>query len=86
MEGSIFPKPEVAAQLKKYVEVRLHTDLESRSAERFQEYKLRLTNSATNPIYVIVDPDQPEKVIGRFDGADITGGAKFKEFLEKNAK
>ena len=86
MEGSIFPKPEVAAQLKKYVEVRLHTDLETPEAARFQEYKLRLTRSAANPIYVVVDPEEPEKVLDRFDGADLTKGVRFAEFLEKNAK
>ena len=85
MEGSIFPKPEVAKELEKYIEVRLYTDKKSDAAKRFQEYKVRLTRSQANPIYVIVDPEKPEEVIDRFAGLDLSGGNKFAEFLAKNS-
>ena len=85
MEVSIFPRPDVAKQLKKYVEVRLHTDKANDDSKKFQEYKVRLTSSQSNPIYVIVDPDAPEKVIGKFVGADLSG-KRFRDFLEKYAK
>lgn len=90
MERGIFPKPEVARELGKYVEIRLHTDraddAKARAdSERFQDYKVRLTGSYGNPIYVVVDPVAPETPIAVFSGADPTGGARFRRFLEENA-
>lgn len=90
MERGVFPKPDVDEQLRKYVEIRLHTDkadgAKARAdSERFQEYKARLTGSYGNPIYVVVDPAAPETPIAVFSGADPTGGAKFRRFLEENA-
>jgi thiol:disulfide interchange protein len=90
MEVSIFPLPEIAKALARYVEIRLHTD-KSYSAEvtarsaRFQELKVRLTQSEANPIYVILDPARPEVPLGIFPGADLTG-RRFLEFLEQHAR
>jgi hypothetical protein len=90
MEVSIFPRPEIAKALARYVEIRLHTD-KSYSAEvtarsaRFQELKVRLTQSEANPIYVILDPARPEVPLGIFPGADLTG-RRFLEFLEQHAR
>jgi hypothetical protein len=90
MEVSIFPRKDVLPVLKRFVEIRLHTDKQKNAAEversrKFQELKVRLTGSEANPIYVIVDPAQPEKVIDKFDGADLSG-ERFRAFLEKNAR
>lgn len=89
MEVSIFPK--LAADLRRYVEVRLHTDRVSDAAQEalsksFQEYEERLTGSQGNPIYAIVDPADPEKLIGKFEGLDISGGKDFGDFLRKHAR
>ncbi len=90
MEVSIFPRKDVLPVLKKLVEIRLHTDKQKTPAEEarsrgFQELKVRLTGSEANPIYVIVDPAQPDRVIDKFVGADL-GGERFRAFLEKNAR
>jgi hypothetical protein len=89
MEVSIFRRPEVLSELKKYVEVRLHTDKVKDDAERarslrFQEYKVRLTGSQGNPMYVVVDPDAAGKPVAVFGGADLKG-SRFREFLAKGA-
>lgn len=89
MEGAVFPKLE--NELRDYVEVRLHTDKVGSAeaaarSQRFQDYKVRLTGTQGNPMYVVVDPGAPEKPISVFAGKDITGGAEFGEFLRKNAR
>jgi thiol:disulfide interchange protein DsbD len=88
MEAAVFPKLE--AELGDYVEVRLHTDKVGSAeaaarSQRFQDYKVRLTKSQGNPIYVVVDPDAPEVPIDLFAGKDITGGVEFGKFLRRNA-
>lgn len=86
MEVSIFPKPGIVEHLRKLVEVRLHTDKQTAESIGFQELKVRLTGSHANPIYLIVDPAQPDKVLGRYDGADLPTGQAFGEFLRRHAK
>jgi hypothetical protein len=87
MEFTIFPKPEVSKELGKYVEVRLHMDAnELKDAEKVHDYMQRVARSTGIPIYVIVDPDSPEKVIEKFNGYDFSGGAEFRRMLERNAK
>jgi hypothetical protein len=90
MEVSIFPRSDIAAVLKKLIEARLHTDKEhddeeSKRSARFQALKVRLTGSEANPIYVIVDPSAPEKVLDTFPGADLSG-ERFRAFLERNVR
>jgi hypothetical protein len=87
MEVSIFPKPGIVEHLKKLVEVRLHTDKRTEKSAGFQELKVRLTGSHGNPVYLIQDPTRPDKVLGRFDGADLlTGGKEFAAFLGQHVK
>jgi hypothetical protein len=57
MEVNLFPK--LAADLSRYVEVRLHKDkakdaVQEARSKSFQEYEERLTGSKGNPIYAIV--------------------------------
>jgi hypothetical protein len=86
MEVSIFPKPGIVEHLKKLVEVRLHTDKQTAKSQALQDLKLRLTGSHANPIYLIVDPAEPDKVLGRHDGADVPTGQAFGAFLRQHAK
>ncbi len=83
MEVSIFPR--LAEQLDRFVELRLHTDVPGQKErnQRFIEYQLELTGVRTQPIYVIVDPEHPDKPLGRFDGALPTGASSkpFEDFL-----
>jgi len=84
MELTIFPQPETSELLAKYVEVRLHLDdADLRDAEKLLDYKIRHTKTTGIPIYLIIDPSNPEKILGRFDGADLSG-KNFREFLRKN--
>jgi hypothetical protein len=86
MELTIFPKHEVSQELQKHVEVRLHLDSkELKNAAAVHEYKERVTRSNGIPIYIIVEPDSPEKVIERFDGLDLSGGEEFRKMLQRSA-
>jgi hypothetical protein len=83
MELTIFPRPETSELLGKYVEIRLHLDdKDLRDPEKVHDYKLRHTRTTGIPIYLIVDPVDPEKILGRFDGADLSGN-NFRAFLRK---
>lgn len=84
MEFTIFPKTEVARELAKYVEVRLHTDLQTEPSRRFHALKKDLVGTEANPVYVVVDPGKPDRPIARFEGADLSG-RKFRQFLVENA-
>ena len=86
MEVSVFTKTEVRAVLDKFVEIRLHVDDYSSDAakarnERFIEYRKKLAQSSALPIYVIVDPANPEKPLRVFPQADLPGGLRFRQFL-----
>lgn len=89
MEGSIFPNLSNLLATS-YVELRLHND-KTKNAEQvarskeIQELKKRLTGSEGSPIYLIIDPGAPDKVLDRFDGADLTGN-NFREFLQRRGK
>ncbi len=83
MEVSVFTKPEITALLAQYVEVRLHVDDPDspEKTKRHLAYRNRLVQSVALPIYAIVEPDEPETLLKRFDGADISG-KRFGAFLE----
>jgi hypothetical protein len=84
MELTIFPQPETSELLSNFVEIRLHLDDQDlRDAEKVLDYKLRQTRTTGIPIYLIVDPSDPEKILGRFDGADLSGNS-FRAFLRQN--
>jgi hypothetical protein len=82
MEVSIFTRPEVSRVLSRFVEMRLHVDGEDEElAETFKKYQLRLVNSSALPSYAIIEPDEPEKLRGKYHGADLPYGTRFTEFL-----
>ena len=88
MEFAIFPSQrEIREQLEQLVEIRLHTD-DPKKGTQFQQHQLRLTSLGGNkslglPIYVLVDPAEPDSVIGMFQGADLSG-KKFAAWLREH--
>ena len=72
MEQEVLPRPEVVKELQKFVTVQLYTDTvpinsikpeeRIKLAEANIERELKLTNEATNPLYVVLGPD--ETVLG----------------------
>ena len=79
MEEGVFLESAVADVLEPwFVEARLHVDY-SENMER----ELAMVQSAAQPIYVVVDPANPDEIHARMDGVppfDPSGG--FIEFLE----
>jgi thiol:disulfide interchange protein len=68
MEQEVLPRPEVVAELKKFIPVQLYTDQAQigsiTAAERERlgrknlDLALKLASEVTNPLYVIVGPDE----------------------------
>ncbi len=87
MEQEVLPREEVAQVLGKFVTIQLYTDIvpiksiaqESRIelAEKNLDREIKLTDEATNPNYVIVDPDG--KLLGKMGGK--VPAEKFVGFL-----
>jgi thiol:disulfide interchange protein DsbD len=88
VEQSIMPRPEVVAELKKFVTVQLYTDrvdIDSITADQQLELAIAnasrendMTGGVTSPFYVVVSPD--EKVLAR------TGYEANSDFLLKFLK
>jgi len=79
MEISMFPEPEVAAALQKFVRVRLYTDGGPRGQEN-QDFQVARFGDAALPLYVIMSAD--DKELARFAG--MTRDVKaYLEFLKK---
>src|SRR4030095_3164209 len=62
MEQSMFPRPEVQAELRRFVLVQLHMDAQSPAemvarSKRYQELQLRMFGVNSMPYYAIVDSD-----------------------------
>jgi hypothetical protein len=80
MEENVFPSGAVAPVLERgYVEARLHTDGET-NVERILALQRELTQSVSNPYYVLQDPETRE-VLGKLGGA--TSPSRFQEFLDE---
>jgi hypothetical protein len=80
MEGSVFPLPAVAGDLRKnFIEARLHFDKGPRQEENMK-LQLDLGGSRANPIYVVYDPVKGERLRRK---AGYMGEEKFLEFLRK---
>lgn len=99
MEQEVLPRPEVIQELEKFVTVQLFTDTvpiksikpeeRLKLAEANLDRELKLTSEATNPLYVILGPD--ETVLGAKGGkmdpkvfVDLLRGARTKH--EKAAR
>jgi thiol:disulfide interchange protein DsbD len=80
MEANIFPKPEVEAELKKFVLSSLYTDGEGEIYEKQQQMEQDMFGTVALPFYAIVDGDG--KVIGTFPGL-TRNAAEFVDFLKK---
>ena len=64
MKGNMFPKPEVTAELKKFVLVELYTDGTDAASEANQQLQEKKFATVAIPFYAIVDSD--EKVYATF--------------------
>lgn len=82
MERRTFHLPEVVRELQRFVEVRLHTDVEAEWSEKLLAIKeKRLAGDQTMPVYEVIDPSSG-RTLGTFRGADISG-ERFAAFLRK---
>ena len=77
MKANMFPRPEIAAQLKDFVLVDLYTDGTDAVSEQNQQLEEKRFGTVAIPYYAILDPD--EKVIASFPGLtrDTQEFAKF---------
>jgi hypothetical protein len=83
MEVSIFPK--YRELLERYVEVRLDTDPSEARADEYTSLQQQLVGNLARPVYAIVDPEQPERPLATYIGADLPSGRSFADFLRRNA-
>ncbi|MBK9215538.1 MAG: thioredoxin family protein [Chloracidobacterium sp.] len=80
MEANIFPKKEVAAELKKFILVQLYTDGEGEVYERQQRMEQDMFGTVALPFYAIMSGDG--RPVATFAG--LTRNAdEFVEFLKK---
>jgi thiol:disulfide interchange protein DsbD len=84
MEKSVFTRPEIRRELEKFVELRLHIDRDDPASRDLNAIKEKRLNDISMPIYEIVDP-RDNATLDVFRGAD-TAGARFKDFLSRNAR
>ena len=66
MKANMFPRPEIAGQLKDFVLVDLYTDGTDAISEQNQQLEEKRFGTVAIPFYAIIDPD--EKVIATFPG------------------
>lgn len=79
MKANMFPRPEIAGELKDFVLVDLYTDGTDPASEQNQQMEEKRFGTVAIPFYAIVDPD--EKVIATFPG--LTRNAQeFAGFLK----
>jgi thiol:disulfide interchange protein DsbD len=97
-ENSVFPKPEVRAELAKYVRVQLYTDavpdpeLEARGDAKLNDKRRVAIGDNTNPYYVLFQPDRDApfdkdgllkgRVVGSASGV-IFDVPKFVQLLQR---
>lgn len=80
MEANIFPRPEVAAELEKFVLVSLYTDGEGEVYERQQRMEQDMFGTVALPFYAIMTSDG--EPVATFPGL-TRNAAEFVEFLKK---
>ncbi len=79
MEYSVFPSDEVRPLLEEFVAVELYTDDGSELNNKQAKLREELTNSVSNPVYVVMTPDR--EIIDIFAGS-TNGPGEFREFLQ----
>ena len=62
MEANMFPKPEVAREMARYVRVRLYTDGKGEMYQRFQAMEREVFGTVALPYYAAMTPDGKPKV------------------------
>ena len=80
MEFNMFPKAAVTQAINQYVPVELYTDRKNAGDIANQKLRERLTGVPSNPVYVILSPD--EEVLQVLQGAE-QDETKFLAFLNK---
>jgi thiol:disulfide interchange protein len=80
MEANMFPKPEVAVELARYVRVRLYTDGQGEPYAGFQKMQRETYGTVALPYYAALDPDGTPKVA--FGGL-TRNPAEYVAFLRK---
>ena len=80
MEANIFPKPEVKAEMNKFVLSSLYTDGDGAIYEKQQQMEQDMFGTVALPFYAIVDGDG--KIIGTFPGL-TRKASEFVDFLKK---
>ncbi|MEO7659374.1 MAG: cytochrome c biogenesis protein CcdA, partial [Pyrinomonadaceae bacterium] len=83
MEANIFVKPEVDAELKKFVLVQLYTDGEGELYEKHQQMEQDMFGTVALPFYAVFDGDG--KIISSFPGL-TRNASEFVDFLKKSHK
>ena len=79
MKANMFPRPDIAAELKDFVLVDLYTDGTDSVSEQNQQLEEKRFGTVAIPFYAIVDPD--EKVIATFPGL-TRNTQEFASFLK----
>lgn len=54
----MFPRPAVSRELAKFIPVELYTDRPRKEDELNTALREKLTKSVTNPVYVVMGPDE----------------------------
>lgn len=83
MEANIFPKPEVAAELKNYILVQLYTDGEGEVYAKNQRLEQEMFGTVALPFYAIVDHEM--RTVATFPGLTRDTN-EFLTFLQKGKK
>ena len=81
MEKKVFPLPEVVDELKRTVEAWIHTD-HKKHGEKNVKLQQQYTGVATNPYYLVLDPETDRK-LGRW-GRGKTSGDTFASWLRES--
>ena len=80
MEANMFPRPEIAAALQKFVLLELYTDRTDAVSEANEKLEEQKFKTVAEPFYAIIDPD--ERVIATSEGR-TTDSQEFLAFLNK---
>lgn len=83
MEFNVFPIPNVASAINEYIPLELYTDRKTPEDQKNQALRESLTGVPSNPVYVILSPD--EKVVRVLQGAE-PDPEKFLAFLKGSGK
>ena len=82
MKANLFPKPEIAAELKDLVLVDLYTDGTDAASEENQKLQDSKFQTVAIPYYALMDGD--EKIVATFPGSTRDAG-EFLTFLKTRA-